>query len=190
MTLQIENTKVVILIDSGSICSILGKSLTTEFFSNSFLAQWLTTKTAKYLKTFVNMPIPVIGLMQTPVASIGGRIEDAEFVVIRDGLKPLIGRDLFGALGISVTHTLNPISGNMVKNINTQCSVKIRIPNKLPKLISPFARSEYQMSNQTFTNAFNQNTRKVDEYLSIYMRGLILKLEDYFKKDMFKKDTR
>ena len=89
MTRQIENTKVAPLIDSGSICSILGKSLATEIFSNSFLAQLLITKTAKYLKTFVNMTIPVNGMMQTPVASIGGRIEDAEFVAVRDGLKPL-----------------------------------------------------------------------------------------------------
>ena len=154
MTLQIENTKVVLLIDSESICSILGKSLATAIFSDSFLAQWLTTKTAKYLKTFANMPIPVIGMMQTPVASTGGRIEDAESVVVSDGLKPLIGRDLFGALGISVTHTLNPISGNMVKNINTQCPVKIRISNKLPKLISPFARSEIPNVKSNFHKRF------------------------------------
>ena len=34
--------------------------------------------------------------------------EDAEFAVVRDGLKPLIGRDLIDAPGISVTQ--NPSS--------------------------------------------------------------------------------
>ena len=42
-------------------------------------------------------------MIQAPIASNGWRIEDADFVVVRDGLNPLIGRDLFDALGISVT---------------------------------------------------------------------------------------
>ena len=44
-----------------------------------------------------------MGMIQAPIASKGWRIEDAEFVVVRDGLEPLIGRDLFDALGFSVT---------------------------------------------------------------------------------------
>ena len=90
-TLQIGNTKVGLLIDSGSVCSFLNESLATEVVNNSTLARWLTTAPAQELKTFANGPIPVIGMMQAPIESNGWRIEDAELVVVKDGLKPLIG---------------------------------------------------------------------------------------------------
>ena len=47
------------------------------------------------------------------------RTEEAESVVVREGLKTLIGRILFDPLGILVTETLNPKVENMVNNINT-----------------------------------------------------------------------
>ena len=63
-TLQIVNNQIGILIDSGSVCSILNESLATEVVNNSTLARWLTTAPAQELKTFANEPIPVIGMMQ------------------------------------------------------------------------------------------------------------------------------
>ena len=102
-TLQIGKTQVGLLIDSGSVCSILTESLAAEIVDNSPLRRCLMTTPHQELKTFANEPINVMGMIQAPIASKGWRIEDAEFVVVRDGLKPLIGRDLFDALGISVT---------------------------------------------------------------------------------------
>ena len=58
-------------------------------------------RTRKKSQHFANEPIPVIGMMQTPVESNDWRIGDAEVVVFRDGLKALIGEDLFDALGLS-----------------------------------------------------------------------------------------
>ena len=77
-TLQIGNTKVGLIIDSGSVCSVLISSLATEVNNNSTLARWLTTAPSKELKTFSNRPIPRIEMMQTSVESNGRRIEDAE----------------------------------------------------------------------------------------------------------------
>ena len=45
-------------------------------------------------------------MMTTPMERKGFWIEDAEFVVLKNELKPLIGRDLFEALEISSTQTL------------------------------------------------------------------------------------
>ena len=101
--LQIGNTQVGLLIDSGSVCSILPKSLASEIVENSPLARWLMIPPPQELKTFSNEPINVTGMIQAPIASNGWRLEEAEFVVVRDGLKPLVGRDLFDTLGISVT---------------------------------------------------------------------------------------
>ncbi|XP_075239365.1 uncharacterized protein LOC142334921 [Convolutriloba macropyga] len=102
-TLKIGNTQVGLLIDSGSVCSILNESLATEVVNNSTLPRWLTTAPAQELKTFANEPIPVIGMIQVPMESKGWRIEDAEIVVFKDGLKTLTGRDLFEDLGVFIT---------------------------------------------------------------------------------------
>ena len=101
--LQIGNTQVGLLIDSGSVCSILPESLASEIVEISPLARWLMIAPPQELKTFSNETINVTGMIQAPIASNGWRLEEAEFVVVRDVLKPLVGRDLFDALGISVT---------------------------------------------------------------------------------------
>ena len=83
-SLQIGNTRVCLLIDSGSVCSILNESLANDIINSSTPARWLTTVPAQELKTFANEPIPIIGMMQTPVESKCWRIEDTEFVVVKD----------------------------------------------------------------------------------------------------------
>ena len=91
MILPIGNTKVGTLIESGNVCKILNESLATEVINHFTFAQWLTTATAHELKTFANETIPVIGMVQATIESNGWRIEDAEFTVVRDALKPSIG---------------------------------------------------------------------------------------------------
>ena len=53
-TLQIGNTQVGLLIDSGSVCSILTESLAAKIVENSPLAQWLMTTPPQELKSFAN----------------------------------------------------------------------------------------------------------------------------------------
>ena len=61
--LQIGNTQVGLLIDSGSVCSILPKSLASEIVENSPLARWLMIAPPQELKTFSNEPINVTGMI-------------------------------------------------------------------------------------------------------------------------------
>ena len=67
--LQVVNNHVGLLIDSGSVCSILPESLASEIVENSPLAQWLMIAPPQELKTFSNEPINVIGMIQAPIAS-------------------------------------------------------------------------------------------------------------------------
>ena len=158
--LQIGNTQVGLLVDSGSVCSILTESLATEVINNSTLSRWLTTATAQEIKTFANEPIPVIGMMQTPVESNVWWIEDAEFVLVRNELKPLIGRELFDALGISITQTLCSDEGSMVNTITTQFPLKIQIANQFPQLISRTGRSKIHIVKSKFYKNFQPKHQK------------------------------
>ena len=112
-----------------------------EVVNNSTLARWLTTAPAQELKTFANEAKPVIGMIQAPIESNGWRNEDDEFVVVKDGLKPLIGRDLFEVLVVAITQILCSDEGSMVNTITNQCPYKTRIANQYPQPISRIGRS-------------------------------------------------
>ena len=159
-TLQIGNTQVGLLVVSSSVCSILNESVATEVVNNSTLARWLTTAPAQELKTFANEPMPVIGMMQALIDCNGWRIEDAEFVVVKDGLKPLIGRDLFEALGISIIQTLSSNEGSMVNTITTQCPFKTRIANQFPHFISRLGRTKIHIVKSKFHKNFKPKHQK------------------------------
>ena len=49
-TPEFGNTKLGLLIDSGSVCNIMNESLVTKSINILFLARWLTTAPAKILK--------------------------------------------------------------------------------------------------------------------------------------------
>ena len=113
-------------------------------------------------------PIPVFGTIQTPVQSNIWQIEDAEFIVVTDGLTPLIGRDLFDSLGISVTETLNSVEGSTINIITTQCRLNPRIANQFPKLFSRIGRSKIHLVKSKFHRFFqprHQKGRRVSIHL-------------------------
>ena len=99
-------------------------------------------------------------MMQKPVERNGWRIEDAEFVVVRDGLKRLIIRDLFEVLGISITQTLCSDEASMVNTITTQCPFKTRIANQFPQLISRTGRSKVHIVKSKFHSNFQPKHQK------------------------------
>ena len=119
--------------------------------------------------------------MQTPVKSNRWSIEVAEFVVVTDGLKPLIDRDLFDALGIAVTQTLNPIEGNMVNNINTQCPVKNSIANQFPNLVPRIGRSKVHIVISKFQKRFQPKHQK-DRRVHINLLDRVNTVKTYIKK--------
>ena len=119
------------------------------------------------LKTFSNEPINVTGMIQAPTASNGWRLEEAEFVVVRDGLKPLVGRDLFDALAISVTQTPK-YEGSMFNTIASQCPFKTRIAKQFPQLITRICRSKIHIVKSKLHRNFQPKHQGAEEYPLIY----------------------
>ena len=111
-------------------------------------------------RTFANEPIHVIGMMQAPIESNRWLIKDAEFAVVKDGLKPLIGRDLFEAVGVSITQTLSSNEVSMVNTITTQCPFKTRIANQFPQLISRIGGSKIHIVKSKFHKNFQPKHQK------------------------------
>ena len=118
MTIKIGNMNTTLLVDSGSACSILNRSLASQVVQSSPRAFWISEKTSSQLRTFSNEPIQVEGKIQSPITSNGWTCDSATFTVVADGLKSLIGRDLFDQLGLAVTKSTSH-KGNHVNNISS-----------------------------------------------------------------------
>ena len=136
------------------MCSILNESLAIEVVNNSRHARWLTTVPAQELKTFANEPMPILEMIQTQLERNFWWIEGAEFVVVKEGLKPLLGKDLFKVLGISITQTFCSDEVSMVNTISTQSPFTTRILNQFAQLISRIARSKRRIVESKFNKNF------------------------------------
>ena len=116
MPIKIGNINTTLFVDSGSACSILNRSLASQVVRNSPRAFWINEKVSPQLRTFSNEPIQVEGKIQSPITSKGWTCDSATFTVVADGLKYLIGRDLFDQLGLAVTQSTSQ-KGNRVQRI-------------------------------------------------------------------------
>ena len=103
--LKIGNVNKTLLVESGSACSILNHSLASQVVQSSPRAFWIRESTPPQLRTFSNEPTQVEGKIQAPVTSKGWACDTANFTAVADGLKSLIGRDLFDQLGLAVTQS-------------------------------------------------------------------------------------
>ena len=116
MPLKIGNINTTLLVDSGSACSILSRSLASQVVQSSPRAFWIAETVPPQLRTFSNQPIQVKEKIQAPITSKGWACDSATFTVVADGLKSLIGRDLFDQLELAVTQSTF-LKGNRVNNI-------------------------------------------------------------------------
>ena len=144
MPLKIGNVNTTLLVDSGSACSILNHSLASQVVHRSPRALWVKKTTPPQLRTFSNEPIQVKGKIQAPITSKGWACDSATFTVVADGLKSLIGRDLFAQLGLAVTQSTF-LKGNRVNNLASP-EFKEQIATFFPGLLSRIGRSKKSCS--------------------------------------------
>ena len=69
MPIKIGNINTTLLVDFGSACSILNRSLASQVVQSSPRAFWISGKTSPQLRTFSNEPIKVEGKIQCPITS-------------------------------------------------------------------------------------------------------------------------
>ena len=123
------------MIDSGSVVSLITKTLANKILKATPSAKWVTTKQDKDLKTFSNEPIKVHGQLATMVTYKDWTCKGACLSVLEDGHKLIIGRYLFNSLGLAVVQQ-QAKSGKCVNNINDACKIKETIASQFSYLVS------------------------------------------------------
>ena len=159
MPLKIGNINTTLPVDSGSACSILNHSLASQVVQSNPRAFWINeTAMPPQLRTFSNETIQVEGKIQAPITIKGWACDSAIFTVVADGLKSLIGRDLFDQLGIAVTQSTF-LEGNHVNNISSP-EFKEQIAKTFPVLISRIGRSKSHVAKSKFHKDFQPRHQK------------------------------
>ena len=100
----IGNTNTKALVNSGSVCTIINRSLTKAVVSDFQESFWLQSPKMHELKTFSNDLIKAIGVIKTSVKCNNWVATDVNVTVVEDSRRPKIGRDIFSTIK-TLTHS-------------------------------------------------------------------------------------
>ena len=109
------------------------------------------------LKSFSNDLVQSLGTLKTPVKCNDWNIQKAKITVVADGFRPILGRDLFDQLGITISLKSCPKTG--VNNIDQPCAIKRSLAKEFPDLISRIGKSK----NHTVNSKFHKNYRVIHQ---------------------------
>ena len=145
------------------------------------------------MKTFSNEPIHRLGILQTSIQSNNWYANPIEIQVVTDGHRPLLGRDLFPVLGLSIQQSDNQTTINQVEQ--EYCPIKKQIATDFPDLISRIGKSKVHIVRSKFhknNTPLHQKGRRVpinlldkvsDELKKLSQQGHIEKLQEYSDKN-------
>ena len=140
------------------------------------------------MKTFSNEPIHTLGILQTSIQSNNWYANPIEIQVVTDSHRPLLGRDLFPALGLSIQQSNNQTTINQVEQ--EYCPIKKQIAIDFPDLISRISMSKVHIVCSKFHKIYtplHQKGRRVpinlldkvsDELKKLSEQGHIEKLQE------------
>ena len=153
------------LLDSGSGCTIINMSLAREIMYNCAQSQWSEKKPLEF-RSFSNDIVETLGTLETPVWCNDWKIQKAKITFIAYGFRPILGRDLFNQLGITVSQ--KPCPNTEVKKIEPPSAIKKSLENEFPELISHIGNSKHHTVNSKFRKNYrvtHQKGRKVPIHL-------------------------
>ena len=107
-----------------------------------------------------------LGTLKTPVRCNDWKIQKAKITVVADGFRPILGRDLFDHLGITISQ--KPCPNVEVNTVETPCVIKQSLAKEVPELISRIGKSKHHTVNTTFHRNYrvaHQKWRKVPIHL-------------------------
>ena len=121
MTITIDNTDCYLLLNSGSDCTIINMSLARKIMLNCAQSQW-SEKEPLELKSFSTDIVETLETLKTSFRCNNWKIQKVKITVIADGFRPILGRDLFDQLWITISQ--KPCPNIEINNIETPCAIK------------------------------------------------------------------
>ena len=151
----VGNTTTKALVVSGSVCTIINKSLANAVVSACKEGYWAQSPEIHDLKTFSNDIIIFSGVINTSIKCNDWIATGVDVTVVEDGHRTIIGRDLFSNLGFSLTQL------KQVANIDqNQCLIKKQIAFDCPGLITRIDKSLTYSVKSTFHKQFTPTHQK------------------------------
>ena len=151
----VGNTKTKALVDSGSVCTIVNKSLADTVVSGCKESYWIQSPEIHDLKTFSNDIIKIVGVINLSIKCNDWIATGVDVTVVEDGHRPIIGRDLFPKLGLSLTQLKQ--FANIDQN---QCLIKKQIAFDFPFLVTRIGKSLKHSVKSTFHKEFTPTHQK------------------------------
>ena len=148
------------MINYGSVCSIMKKTLAKKTLQSTPSAQWITSKCEKDLKTYSNERTNFPDKISTTVVYDDWKCEDSLFTVMENGHKLIIRRDLFSSLSLAVVQQ-QAKWGKSVNNSNSKGKIKQALVLQLSYLVSNSAYQRHMFLNQSFSKSLLQSIKKV-----------------------------
>ena len=84
MKVKIGNNQLTLLLDSGSVCSIVTNDIALSIIDNCKEEEWVTEK--RNIKKFSNEPVKTLGTLVAPVGYKNWSATNAHFVIVENGL--------------------------------------------------------------------------------------------------------
>ena len=124
-------------------------------------AQWLQKKPLE-LKSFSNDIVDTLGTLKTPVRCNDWKIQKTKITKVADGFRPILGRDIFDQLGVTISLKLCP--NVEVDTVETHYVVKQSLAKEYPELISRIGKSEHHTvyTSKREKNADPPSTKRKD----------------------------
>ena len=172
----VGNTKTKALVDLGSVCKFINKSLAKTVVSECKGSYWVQSTEMHDVKTFSNDIIKIVGMINISIQCNDWIATGVDVTVVEDGHRPIIGRDPFSKLGFSLTQL------KQFANINqNQCLIKKQIAFDFPGLITRIGKSLKHSAKSTFHKQFtptHQKGRRVPINLQPLVNAGLKKLLD------------
>ena len=141
-----DTTEIDWLADTGSPRSFVCKTEAEKILRHCKSAKWKhPTGCQTQYRCFNNIEIPITGIIQMNLRSGHREATNNEIVVVDANTVNLLGRDILGKLGF----TLSQNKGTHIYNINLDNTLQIKIMNKIPHLCSRLGESKNHIAKST-----------------------------------------
>ena len=152
------NTAANVLVDSGSLCTLINESLADSIISQDLNSKRIREANPNQMKTFSNEPIQTLVILQTSIRSNNWYANPIEIQVGMDGHRPLLGRDIFPALGLSIQQSNNQKTVNQVDQ--EYCPIKKQIATDFSDLITRIGKSKVHRVRSKFHRNYTPSHQK------------------------------